>query len=133
MTSGAGDLVKYRLQRSRSAFTDAQVLAQAERWDACMNRLYYSCFYAVSALLARDDLVASKHSGVRGLFNREYVKPGLVPKNLARLYNDLFEHRQEADYLDFLEFERSQVEPLLPAVEIFIHHIAELLSDRHAP
>jgi len=77
--------------------------------------------------------VASKHSGVRGLFNREYVKPGLVPKDLARLYNDLFERRQEADYLDFLTFDQAQVEPLLPTVEIFINHIAELLSDRHAP
>jgi uncharacterized protein (UPF0332 family) len=95
--------------------------------------LLYSCFYAVSALLASDGLVAAKHSGVRGLFNREYVKPGLVPKDLARLYNDLFERRQEADYLDFLTFEQAQVEPLLPTVEIFIHHIAELLSDRHAP
>ncbi len=84
-------------------------------------------------MIAKDNLSASKHSGVRGIFNREYVRPGLVSKDLARLYNDLFERRQEADYLDFLEFEREQVEPLLPAVEAFICHIAELLGDRHAP
>lgn len=29
--------------------------------------------------------------------------------------DQLFERRQDADYLDFLEFERSQVEPLLPS------------------
>jgi len=127
------ELVHYRLRRAQETLVDAQILAQSGRWDACMNRLYYGCVYAVSALLARDGLVASKHSGVRGLFNREYVKPGLVPKDLARLYNDLFERRQEADYLDFFTFDQAQVEPLLPTVEIFINHIAELLSDRHAP
>ena len=133
MTSGSEDLVTYRMQRAYAALVDAQVLAQADRWDACVNRLYYSCFYAVSALLASDKLVASKHSGVRGLFNREYVKTGLVSKDLARLYNDLFERRQEADYLDFLTFDQAQVEPLLPAVEAFVNQIAQLLSDRHAP
>ncbi|MEM6838673.1 MAG: HEPN domain-containing protein [Cyanobacteria bacterium P01_C01_bin.120] len=133
MSNGSEDLVHYRLRRAQETLVDAQILAQAGRWDACMNRLYYSCFYAVSALLARDGLVASKHSGVRGLFNREYVKPGLISKDLARLYNDLFERRQEADYLDFLTFDQAQVEPLLPTVETFINHIAELLSDRHAP
>lgn len=133
MSNSSEDLAHYRLRRAQETLVDAQILAQSGRWDACMNRLYYSCFYAVSALLARDGLVASKHSGVRGLFNREYVKPGLISKDLARLYNDLFERRQEADYLDFLTFDQAQVETLLPTVEIFINHIAELLSDRHAP
>lgn len=45
-----------------------------------------------------DGLASSKHSGVRSLFNREYVKSGYIPEELARTYNDLFERRQEGDY-----------------------------------
>ena len=80
-------------------------------WNACVNRLYYSCFYAVSALLARDGLSSSRHTGVRSLFNRHYVRPGKVPRELARLYNDLFERRQEGDYADFVRFQADQVRP----------------------
>jgi len=56
-------------------------------------------------------LSSSKHAGVRSLFNRQDVKTGKIPKDLARIYNDLFERRQEGDYIDFVSFGESQVLP----------------------
>jgi uncharacterized protein (UPF0332 family) len=88
------DLVRYRLARAHETLEDARILARAGRWNACVNRLYYVCFYGVSALLVRDGLSSSKHTGVRSLFNRHYVKTGKIPKDLARIYNDLFERMQ---------------------------------------
>lgn len=76
MTELSGDLVKYRLEKARETLEDARVLANASRWNPCMNRLYYACFYAVSALLIQDGLSSSKHMGVRSFFNRYYVKTG---------------------------------------------------------
>jgi uncharacterized protein (UPF0332 family) len=35
------DVVRYRLQRAREALEDARALANASRWSACVNRLYY--------------------------------------------------------------------------------------------
>jgi uncharacterized protein (UPF0332 family) len=46
---------------------------------------------------------------VRGLLNRHYVRTGKVPRDLARVYNDLFERRQEGDYADFVRFQADQV------------------------
>jgi uncharacterized protein (UPF0332 family) len=51
------------------------------------------------------------------------VKTGKVPKNLARTYNDLFERRQESDYMDFISFEASQVRRWIPQAEAFVEHI----------
>lgn len=53
------DVVKYRLQRARESLEDARVLANASRWSACVNRLYYACFYAVSPPLNIRECVAS--------------------------------------------------------------------------
>ena len=58
---------------------------------------------------ALEDLSSSKHTGIRGLFNLSFVRTGRFPKSLARTYNDLFAHRQESDYIDFVEFEELQV------------------------
>jgi len=52
------------------------LLKEGEEWNPCVNRLYYACFYAVSALLIQQGLSSSKHTGVRSLFNRHYVKTG---------------------------------------------------------
>jgi uncharacterized protein (UPF0332 family) len=77
------DLVGHRITRAHQTLEDARVLAKAGRWNACVNRLYYACFYAVSALLIMDGLSSSKHAGVRSLFNKQYVKTGKIPKGLA--------------------------------------------------
>ena len=111
MTDASGEPVRYRMERSEEALEDARILADAGRWNACVNRLFYSCFYAVSALLVRHGLSLSKHTGARSLFNKNFVKTGIVTKDLAQVYNDLFERRQEGDYVDFVHFDESRVRP----------------------
>lgn len=128
MTEWSKDLVLHRLARADEALDDARILAKAERWNACVNRLYYACFYAVSALLVADGLSSSKHAGVRSLFNRQYVKTGKIPKDLARIYNDLFERRQEGDYIDFVNFQGSQVLPWISRAEEIIGYITILIE-----
>lgn len=120
------DLTEYRLQRAGDALEDAQILAHAKRWNTCVNRLYYACFYAVSGLLAAEGLSSSKHSGVRSLFNKKFVKTGIVEKSHARVYNDLYERRQESDYVDFVEFQEEQVTPWVARAEAFVERIGEV-------
>lgn len=128
MTERRKDLVLYRMDRAKETLEDARILANAGRWNACVNRLYYACFYAVSALLVLHGLSSSKHAGVRSLFNKHYVKTGKIPKDLARIYNDLFERRQEGDYIDFVRFEESQVLPWLSKAEQLMGHITGLVQ-----
>jgi len=129
VTKRSGDIVSYRLDRSRETLEEAQMLADASRWNLCVNRLYYACFYAVSALLARDGLASSKHAGVRSLFNRHYVKTGKVPSELARTYNRLFERRQEGDYIDFVYFKEEDVIPWISDAGRFVQHITNLAQN----
>jgi Uncharacterized conserved protein related to C-terminal domain of eukaryotic chaperone, SACSIN len=129
VTESSGDLVLYRLERARETLEDARVLANAGRWNPCMNRLYYACFYAVSALLIQNGLSSSKHTGVRSLFNRHYVKIGKVSKEMAQIYNDLFEQRQKSDYMDFVRLEESQVRPWISRAEKFVEHIASIVKN----
>ncbi len=58
MTQGSKDLILYRLERARETIEEARILANAARWNACVNRLYYACFYAVSTLLVKDGLAS---------------------------------------------------------------------------
>lgn len=120
----------HRMTRAVETLEDARILAKAGRWNACVNRLYYACFYAVSALLVRDGLSSSRHAGVRSLFNRHYVKTGKVPKDLATIYNDLFERRQEGDYIDFVSFQEPQVLPWISKAEKLLAFVAGLVQEQ---
>ena len=128
MTKSNEELVSHRLQKARETLQDARILADAGRWNPCVNRLYYACFYAVSSLLIQEGLSSSKHAGVRSLFNRHFVKTSKVAKEKARIFNDLFERRQEGDYMDFVSFEESQVRPWTPEAEAFVENIAVLVE-----
>ena len=130
MKGSLQELAAFRSKRSKESLDEADILAKSDHWNACINRLYYACFYGVSALLILDNLSSSRHTGIRSLFNRNYIKTKKIPNQIASIYNDLFERRQESDYLDFMEFNESQVIPLFPRVEKFLENLDKLICEK---
>jgi len=122
------DLIQYRIDRALETLEDARILQKSKRWKACVNRLYYACYYAVSALLLQKGLFSSKHTGIRSMFNLHFVKSGKVPKYYAKTFNDLFERRQESDYVDFVRFTERQVHPWVEQTEKFVEFINDLIQ-----
>ena len=121
-------LIAYRLKRAAETLTEARLMQREAHWNSCANRLYYAAFYAVSALLAQEGYVASKHTGIKAMFNQHFVKTGVVTKENGRLYNRLFNLRQEGDYVDFVSFEAETIEPLIEETAKFIETIRSLLT-----
>jgi uncharacterized protein (UPF0332 family) len=74
-----------------------------------VNRLYYSCFYAVTALLLKSGKQFARHSAVMSEFNRTYVKTGKVNVAWSKFYQKLFDDRQESDYIPTATFEHSDI------------------------
>ncbi|MBK8831512.1 MAG: HEPN domain-containing protein [Saprospiraceae bacterium] len=81
--------------------------------NASVNRLYYSSFYLVSALLFQNKLNAQTHNGVKTNFFLHFVKTDKVSKDLGKLYSSLFDWRQESDSADFIDFDSDTVSPLV--------------------
>ncbi|MCX5898307.1 MAG: HEPN domain-containing protein [Proteobacteria bacterium] len=117
------DLIKYRLQKAHNTLEDARHYYGSATPASTVNRIYYALFYAVTALLMTKGLSSAKHSGVRSLFNREFVKQGAIDKDLGKFYSDMYDNRQESDYKDFVEFERAEVALWIDKAENFIHVI----------
>ena len=128
MTKEQNDYVNYRLQRATDTLNDAKLLAENGRWNSAINRLYYACFYAVSALLYFHSIEAKTHKVVRIKFMSEFIKTGLYDKDFGKLFSDLFDWRQEGDYSDFVSFDNDLTIPLLNKSEEFINHILEFLK-----
>ena len=80
-----------------------------------------------AALLDRK-LSFKKHSGVRATFHREFIKTGLLNAQWGKLYDQLFEDRQEGDYLALASFERGYVESQLARCADFIEKLRPLVS-----
>jgi uncharacterized protein len=72
------------------------------------------------ALLQTKQLGTSKHSGAISLFDREFVKPGIFPRELSKALHRAFELRQKGDYLEDAEITDSDIEELRPLAEEFV-------------
>ena len=123
------DYVKYRLQRAKETIAEVEILIQNKYWNTAINRLYYACFYAVGALLVKNGIETSSHSGSRQKFGQLFVQPGRVSKELAKHYTELSEKRQKGDYNDFFDFDEDTVLRLYHPSKLFILKMEELVNE----
>jgi uncharacterized protein (UPF0332 family) len=128
MTSPLSDLVIYRIERACESIAEARIMAETGHWNTSINRLYYSCFYAVTALLIKNNFSSVKHTGIKSIFNKEFVREGIVPVEISQIYNELFNLRHESDYEDFFRADETLVLTMIPQVEIFVEFIKRTLS-----
>lgn len=126
MTPEERELVRYRLHRAQEALDEAALLYEKGHLNTCVNRLYYACFYAVSALLLAEGKSSSKHSGIRALFNKEWVKTGRISSEYGRFYRRLYDSRQKGDYGDFVQFEDADVTSWLQEARRFVVTVTSL-------
>jgi uncharacterized protein (UPF0332 family) len=129
MTKEERSLIKYRMERAHETLDEAKILFDAGKINTYVNRLYYACFYAVSALLRTKGLSTSKHSQLRSLMHREFVKTGVIPKELARNFDILFDSRLEGDYSDFIHFNAEDVAGWLHRSQEFVDHIDLMIKN----
>jgi uncharacterized protein len=122
------EMVRYWWQKSGESFSSAIREFEAKSNTYAMNRLYYSAFYGVCALLLESNFSFKKHSGVRAAFHRQFLKTGILNVKWGRLYDQLFEDRQEGDYIVFVSFEHEYVKAQLKNCSEFLNELSKLLA-----
>ena len=123
MTFTIEKLVEYRLHRAWETFEDAEILAERGKWNSTINRLYYAAYYAVSALLLDHGLKSSTHTGVKSNFTKHFIKTSKLPKELGKIYSQLFTWRHKGDYDDLFDFDKMKTEPYFQPVKSLIENI----------
>jgi len=58
-------------------------------------------FMQFGALLIKNKIGTTNHTGTRLQFGQHFVKTGIIDKKLGKHYTKLFEKRQKGDYDDF--------------------------------
>ena len=119
------EYIRYRLDAAYNTFEAAKVLAENGFWNSAVNRLYYSVFYAVNALLVQHDLQSKTHSSAKSQFSLHFVKTGKFDKKYGQLLSELFDWRQKGDYENIFDFDKESVLPLFNPVKGMLDQINE--------
>lgn len=114
------DYINYRIEKAWKTLDEVEILIKNKLWNTAINRMYYACFYIVSALLLKHDINASSHKGCRLMFGKNFVQTGRISVENAKLYSKLFEKRHKGDYNDFFDFDEEAVLELKQPVNEFL-------------
>ena len=124
------DIVTYRIERSFVALEQAKGNLQMGYLEITANRLYYAAYYAASALLIANEIRVKSHEGCIGQFNLHFVKTGLVPIDMGKLFSTLFDMRLTGDYSDRFDLTVEDVVPNIQRTEDFIVKVTNLAKEK---
>lgn len=94
-------MVAYRIDRALQTLEEAQYNADGGYFNTAVNRLYYACFYAASALLLKYHHECNSHAGVKTQFSLHFIQTELLGRKHGSTLRQLYDSRQSGDYADF--------------------------------
>lgn len=114
------DLLQYRMEQAHETLREAEILLAEAALRGTVNRAYYAMFYALLALLATKQLGTSKHSGAISMFDREFVKTGLISREMSRTLHLAFDQRQTHDYGEIVRITPELAEEMVKDARTFV-------------
>ena len=120
-------LVRYWLQKAHESLESADDEYKSGRLSFAVNRIYYACFYALTAVFRDRDKTFRKHKGLRAALHKDLIKGGVIDQHWGKFFDELFESRQRGDYMPIVIFEPAQVEEYLKQATQFVEEMKRLI------
>ena len=122
------DLVQYRIDIAKEKLKSAKILLEAGQYKDSIGRSYYALFSAVRAVLAKDQVDFSKHTGVIAYFQKNYIKTEIFERKYSKYLTSAFQIRNSCDYDDFYIVSKANAEEQDRKGDEMIHAIVDYLS-----
>lgn len=124
-------VVFYRLEKSERAYSAALKTIQDNLVETAANRLYYSAYYAVGALLIAYGITARTHIGMKSMLSMHFIKKNIVDAKYSTIYSRLLSLRMTGDYEDRKNLDmETDVKPLVAPTKELIDVISKLAIEK---
>lgn len=123
------DIVRYRIQNAEATLAEIESHKLNGFYNTAINRMYYACFYAVSALLIANKVEVKSHEGARQKFGLLFVRTGIISTELGKFYSLIYAKRTSGDYEDFINHDLDTVEKFQPQAQQLVKQIKDILSE----
>jgi uncharacterized protein (UPF0332 family) len=119
----------YRMEQAHAALDDAEFLLLHNRTAlSVVNRAYYAMFYAVLALLQDVSPLPAKHTGIIGLFDTNFARPGILDKQRSKDLHRAFDLRQASDYKTITPITLEQAQEITQHARAMVETVASFLA-----
>lgn len=123
------DIVAYRIDCAENTLGEIDNLLALKYYNNAANRMYYACYYAVSALLIANGIITKSHDGVKQMFGLHFIRTGIFPPSYGKDYSNLFEARQTGDYEDLFNHDEVSTAKLYPKAKGLVAVVKEKVDE----
>jgi uncharacterized protein (UPF0332 family) len=116
------------IKKANRYLKSAKLLLKDGDYESSVSRTYYAMFYSAQAMLLTKNLSFSSHKSVISAFGENFIKTGILPKDMGREFNRAFEKRQIGDYEYKFVILEEEAEKILENGEKFVEKIIEQLK-----
>ena len=121
-------IVCYRIESAENTLAEVETHRANGFYNTAVNRLYYACYYAATAILIANGIEVKSHDGVRMNLGKFIVQEGILTPELGRYFSRLFSKRSTGDYDDFFNHSIETVDELMPDAKLFIQTIKDWIE-----
>ncbi len=114
------------LTSAKKRLKEAELLMNAESFDASISRSYYAILDAANAALVTNNLFPKSHTGVIDLFSLHFIKTGLIDTKYIRWFKQIKKDREDADYKHEKKFTRQDADETYTEAVEFVKMIEEI-------
>ena len=122
-------LVELELEKAEKTFSQIEALQREQYWDTLANRLYYSLFHAVSALLINDQREVGSHKGAAIRFHQYYVKTGIFTEEEGSFFSQMETLREKSDYNCFFNVTETDIVSKIVPASAFISKVKQYVAE----
>ena len=122
------NIVRYRIESAENTLAEVETHRATGFYNTAVNRLYYACYYAATAILIANGIEVKSHDGVRMNLGNNIVQEGILTPELGRYFSRLFSKRSTGDYDDFFNHSIETVDELMPDAKLFIQTIKDWIE-----
>ena len=94
-------IVCYRIESAENTLAEVETHRANGFYNTAVNRLYYACYYAATAILIANGIEVKSHDGVRMNLGKYIVQEGILTPELGRYINIQKKWKETLQYNGF--------------------------------
>ncbi|MBU7030891.1 MAG: HEPN domain-containing protein [Theionarchaea archaeon] len=117
------------LDAASEKFVAAEVLAKQEYYGDAITRTCYGLLFCARALLLTKEITVEDPDEVISQFEKEFVKKGVMEKEMSTLLKDVWKLTKKADFSPTFGVSDEKIRSLMESAELFMEQTEDVIGE----
>jgi uncharacterized protein (UPF0332 family) len=116
------------LDAASEKFVAGEILANQDYFEDAITRTCYGLLFCARALLLTRDIAVEDPDEVISHFTKEFVKKGMIDKEMGTLLKDVWKLTKKADFSPTFRASDEKIKSFMEKAELFMEQTEDIIG-----